>query len=51
MPATDEAEVSSAACPLILDTHVHFYDPSRPGGVPWPPAENKLLHRTVMPEH
>jgi L-fuconolactonase len=33
----------------ILDTHVHFYDPSRPQGVPWPPASDSLLHRTVLP--
>jgi len=30
---------------------VHFYDVNRPGGVPWPPPENKLLYRTVQPEH
>ena len=41
-----------APLPLpILDTHVHFYDVHRPGGVPWPPPENKLLYRTVQPEH
>ena len=41
-----------APAPLpLLDTHVHFYDPSREGGVPWPPPENKLLYRTVQPEH
>jgi L-fuconolactonase len=34
-----------------VDTHVHFYDPGRAGGVPWPPAGNKLLHRTVAPQH
>lgn len=33
----------------ILDTHVHFYDPSRPQGVPWPPASDSLLHRPVLP--
>ena len=37
--------------PPLLDTHIHFYDPSRPGGVPWPPANNRLLYRTVMPVH
>ncbi len=35
----------------IVDAHVHFYDPSRPGGVPWPPANNAVLYRTVLPEH
>ena len=33
----------------ILDTHTHFYDPRRPGGVPWPPPENRELHRPVLP--
>ena len=36
---------------MIIDTHTHFYDPSRPEGVPWPrPSEHKL-YRTVLPEH
>lgn len=33
----------------IIDAHAHFYDPSRPGGVPWPPKEDALLYRTVLP--
>ena len=36
---------------MIIDTHTHFYDPTRPEGVPWPPADNELLYRTVLPEH
>lgn len=36
---------------MIIDTHTHFYDPSRPQGVPWPPLENELLYRTVLPHH
>lgn len=34
----------------IIDTHTHFYDPSRPQGVPWPRPEDKLLYRTVLPD-
>ena len=34
----------------IIDSHVHFYDPSRPGGVPWPPASDTGLYRPVLPE-
>jgi predicted TIM-barrel fold metal-dependent hydrolase len=34
----------------VIDTHTHFYDPTRPQGVPWPPANNKLLYRRVLPE-
>jgi len=50
---TTAAAVVSAAEPdgpsKIIDTHVHFYDPSRPQGVPWPPKDDKLLYRTVLP--
>lgn len=35
----------------MIDTHTHFYDPFRPEGVPWPPKDNTLLYRTVLPEH
>jgi len=34
----------------LIDTHTHFYDPSRPQGVPWPPREDKLLYRPVLPK-
>ena len=26
----------------VIDTHPHFYDPSRSQGVPWPPRDDKL---------
>lgn len=32
-----------------IDTHTHFYDPSRPQGVPWPPRTERQLYRTVLP--
>jgi L-fuconolactonase len=34
----------------VIDAHTHFYDPTRPEGVPWPPHEDKLLYRTVLPK-
>ena len=34
----------------LIDTHTHFYDPTRAEGVPWPPREDKLLHRRVLPK-
>jgi L-fuconolactonase len=44
------AATAAAAKPArIIDTHTHFYDPSRPRGVPWPPANSKL-YRTVLPD-
>ncbi len=36
---------------MIVDTHTHFYDPTRPEGVPWPGPDNALLYRSVLPEH
>jgi len=29
---------------------VHFYDPSRPQGVPWPPKNDALLYRRTLPD-
>src|SRR5690606_11408034 len=34
----------------ILDSHTHFYDPSRPQGVPWPEKNDAFLYRTVLPD-
>lgn len=39
----------AASPPGIIDTHIHFYDPSRPQGVPWPAKSETLLYRTVLP--
>ncbi len=33
----------------IIDTHTHFYDPTRPLGVPWPPVKDTLLYRRYLP--
>ena len=35
---------------MIIDTHTHFYDPTRPEGVPWPNPNDAVLYRRVMPE-
>jgi L-fuconolactonase len=40
---------AKAAPRMIIDTHTHFYDPSREGGVPWPAKTDALLYRTVRP--
>ncbi len=32
-----------------IDTHTHFYDPTRPQGVPWPRPEEKLLYQPYYP--
>ena len=33
----------------IADTHIHLYKVTRPGGVPWPSPNNKILYRDVLP--
>ena len=34
----------------VVDAHVHFYDPARPQGVPWPPKSDALLCRRTLPD-
>ena len=36
---------------MIIDTHTHFYDPTRPQGIPWPSENEAWLYRRVLPEH
>jgi L-fuconolactonase len=33
----------------VIDSHIHLFDPARPGGVPWPEKTDKLLYRPAMP--
>ncbi|HQU47006.1 MAG TPA: amidohydrolase family protein, partial [Pirellulales bacterium] len=33
-----------------IDAHTHFYDPTRPQGVPWPSKSDPLLYRPVLPD-
>ena len=40
---------AGAQTDLIIDTHVHFYDPARPQGIPWPAKNDGPLYRTVLP--
>ncbi|HEY3323774.1 MAG TPA: amidohydrolase family protein [Planctomycetota bacterium] len=48
---TDSRHSSTAPRPAhFIDTHTHFYDPSRAQGVPWPPKDIPKLYRTVLPE-
>lgn len=34
---------------VAIDAHTHFYDPTRPEGVPWPPKSDLVLYRPVLP--
>jgi L-fuconolactonase len=37
--------------PPILDTHIHLFDPTRPGGVPWPTKADSVLFKPALPSH
>jgi len=45
--ATSPSSFSSSG---IIDTHTHFYDPTRPQGVPWPPKDDAVLYRPILPD-
>ncbi len=47
--AAPNQPADGARCAGVIDTHTHFYDPTRPQGVPWPPSGDKLLYRRVLP--
>ena len=45
------AAVASAA-PLpfpVIDTHIHLFDPNRPGGIPWPPPDDPIRSKPTYP--
>jgi predicted TIM-barrel fold metal-dependent hydrolase len=46
----DLAQHTESTQKALIDAHTHFYDPTRPQGVPWPPADDKLLYRRVFPK-
>lgn len=46
LPAVTRSHAAVAT--RVIDTHTHFYDPTRPQGVPWPGKGTKL-YRPVLP--
>jgi L-fuconolactonase len=48
--ALSPAQTDTAAPSRIIDTHTHFYDPTRPQGVPWPSKSETLLYRRTLPK-
>lgn len=46
--ASSLADVIKTKPLTIIDTHTHFYDPTRPEGVPWP-NKSSPLYRTILP--
>ena len=48
--ARPESSIAASATVPVIDTHTHFYDPTRPQGVPWPPRTDPL-YKPHLPEH
>ncbi|HEV7927366.1 MAG TPA: amidohydrolase family protein [Verrucomicrobiae bacterium] len=48
--AAPDQPAGDASSFTVIDAHTHFYDPTRPQGVPWPPRDDKLLYRPVFPK-
>src|ERR1700761_6270729 len=34
----------------VIDTHIHLFDPERPGGIPWPEKSNTALYHPALPD-
>jgi L-fuconolactonase len=47
--ATDAAAGPEPAIPVI-DAHIHLFDTSRPGGVPWPEKTDTAIYRSSLPD-
>src|ERR1700749_2856351 len=47
--ASRMAAALPAAIPII-DTHIHLFDPGRPGGVPWPPKNDAAVYKAALPD-
>jgi L-fuconolactonase len=45
------ASLAASSGREVIDCHTHFYDPTRPQGVPWPGKNETQLYRPVMPRH
>jgi len=49
--AATEAKAAKPVVPKrIIDTHTHFYDPTRPQGVPWPGKGEPILYQKTLPD-
>jgi predicted TIM-barrel fold metal-dependent hydrolase len=49
LSAGESAGNAAPVATPIIDTHIHFYDPRRKGGIPWPPSTDTVLYKPVLP--
>ena len=48
LAAAAAAPLAAAAPIPVIDTHIHLFDPRRPGGVPWPPKDAPM-YKPALP--
>jgi L-fuconolactonase len=42
--------IGAAGSPMpVVDAHIHLFDPTRPGGVPWPEKTDAALYKPALP--
>ena len=46
---TDSAIGAGSPAMPVIDSHIHLFDPTRPGGVPWPDKSNAVLYQPSLP--
>lgn len=34
----------------VIDAHIHLFNPERPGGVPWPEANDTVIYQPALPD-
>jgi predicted TIM-barrel fold metal-dependent hydrolase len=39
----------AASAMQVIDAHIHLFDPTRPGGVPWPDKNDPVLYKPALP--
>lgn len=49
--AGNPAGLAGVATMPVIDCHIHLFDPTRPGGVPWPDKADTVLYRPALPDH
>jgi len=49
--ATTDARSAVPIIVPIIDTHIHLFDPTRTGGVPWPPKDDAVIYKPALPSH
>ncbi len=48
--ATGQAAEAIPPAVPVIDTHIHLFDPGRPGGVPWPEKTDTALYKPALPD-